>query len=81
MELDNVPLNTSSSKPPSPHDVGKLRNLKLCVIIFYLFVVALNAYHTYRVSYVNHWTDFSTFLASANALCNGANPYVTGSHW
>ena len=50
--------------------------IKPSVIALFSIMIVLNGYQVYRIAFVKHYADFPAYLAGAEGLRNGTNPYV-----
>ncbi len=47
-----------------------------CVLVLFVLMFALDGYQVYRIAFVKHYADFPAYLAGAQGLKEGTNPYI-----
>jgi hypothetical protein len=50
--------------------------IKPVVIALFAVMIVVNGYQVYRIAFVRHEADFAGYLAGAQGLRNGTNPYL-----
>ncbi len=50
--------------------------IKLLVIALFAVMIIIDGYQVYRIAFVRHEADFPAYLAGAEGLRNGTNPYM-----
>jgi hypothetical protein len=50
--------------------------LRKLLLAFFVVMIGIDAYQTWRIAFVRHEADFPAYLAGAHGFLNGTNPYV-----
>lgn len=52
------------------------RTARTIAIVVFIVMLALDGYQVWRIAFVRHEADFPAYLAAANGVLEGANPYA-----